>query len=97
MPARQKKLYRAGRVPHNDRAALREALTKNPHLRVLQASGRFDLATPYLATDYTFSHLGGSKELTSRITTAYYEAGHMMYTHLPSLKKLRADVVKFMR
>ncbi len=77
--------------------ALREALMKNPHLRVFQASGYYDLATPLLATDYTFSHLGGSKELTSRITTAYYEGGHMMYTHLPSLRKLHADVTAFIQ
>lgn len=77
--------------------ALREALTKNPHLRVFQGSGYYDLATPLLATDYTFSHLGGSKELTSRVTTAYYEGGHMMYTHLPSLRKLHADVTTFIQ
>jgi carboxypeptidase C (cathepsin A) len=76
--------------------ALREAMTKNPYLRVFQASGYYDLATPYLATDYTFSHLGGNKELPRRVTTAYYEGGHMMYTHLPSLHKLRADLVKFL-
>ena len=37
---------------------LREAMTKNPALRTFVASGYYDLATPYFATDYTFSHLG---------------------------------------
>jgi carboxypeptidase C (cathepsin A) len=27
----------------------------------------------------------------------YYEAGHMMYLHPPSLEKLRADLVKFIQ
>ena len=33
-------------------------MTTNPHLRVFVASGYYDLATPYMATEYTFSHLG---------------------------------------
>ena len=31
------------------------------------------------------------------ITMAYYEAGHMMYTHKPSLKQLSGDLKKFIR
>jgi carboxypeptidase C (cathepsin A) len=27
----------------------------------------------------------------------YYEAGHMMYIHVPSLKKLKGDLAKFMK
>jgi carboxypeptidase C (cathepsin A) len=29
------------------------------------------------------------------VTFAYYEAGHMMYVHEPSLTKLAADMRKF--
>jgi carboxypeptidase C (cathepsin A) len=28
---------------------------------------------------------------------AYYEAGHMMYIHLPSLAQLKADLDNFIR
>jgi carboxypeptidase C (cathepsin A) len=28
---------------------------------------------------------------------AYYEAGHMMYVHLPSLAKLKADLAQFIQ
>lgn len=75
--------------------ALRAALTKNRDLKVFVASGFYDLATPYFATDYTVSHLGGDPELLQRVTTAYYEAGHMMYAHRPSHEKLRKDLVQF--
>ena len=37
---------------------LRRAMTANPHLKVLVASGYYDLATPYFATEYTLNHLG---------------------------------------
>ncbi|MDH3590790.1 MAG: peptidase S10, partial [Planctomycetota bacterium] len=76
---------------------LRQAMTKNPHLRVMLASGYYDLATPYFASDYTMNHLLLAPELRSHITTAYYEAGHMMYIHTPSREKLKRDVVAFYR
>jgi carboxypeptidase C (cathepsin A) len=75
---------------------LREAMTQNKDLRVFVANGYFDLATPYFASIYTFNHLGADKKLKERVTMAYYEAGHMMYIHKPSLVKLREDIGKFM-
>jgi carboxypeptidase C (cathepsin A) len=76
--------------------SLREAMTTNKDLRVFVACGYYDLATPYFASQYTFSHLGAHKDLKERVTMTYYEAGHMMYIHKPSLVKLREDIGKFM-
>jgi carboxypeptidase C (cathepsin A) len=76
---------------------LRQAMTKNRDLRVFVASGYYDLATPYFATDYTFSHLGLDPGLAKHVTAAFYEAGHMMYVHRPSHEKLRKDIVSFYR
>jgi len=76
---------------------MRKAMTYNPHLKVFVANGYYDLGTPYFATEYTFSHLGLDKSLQQNVSMAYYEAGHMMYIHMPSLKKLKTDLVKFMR
>jgi carboxypeptidase C (cathepsin A) len=59
------------------------------------ASGYFDLATPYFATQYTLSHMGLDPTLRGNITTGEYEAGHMMYVHTESLAKLKADVSRF--
>ncbi len=74
---------------------LRQAMTKNPYLHVFVASGYYDLATPYFATIYTFNHLDLAPALRPNITMAYYEAGHMMYTHTPSLIKLKHDIDAF--
>ncbi|MDY3562327.1 hypothetical protein R5W23_003792 [Gemmata sp. JC673] len=73
---------------------LRAAMEKDKGLRVFVANGYCDLATPFAATEYTFSHLG-PRALLDRVTMAYYDAGHMMYTHEPSRKKLREDLRKF--
>lgn len=74
---------------------LRSALSKNPHMKVFVGQGYYDLATPYYAADYTINHMGLDSTLKSNIHTAYYEAGHMMYIDLESLKKLKSDVADF--
>jgi carboxypeptidase C (cathepsin A) len=74
---------------------LRQAICRNPHLKVFVANGFFDLATPYLATRYTVNHLHLEPELRGNISLAYYEAGHMMYVHLPSLVQLKGDLARF--
>lgn len=75
--------------------ALRAALSKNPYMKVFIASGYYDLATPYFATEYTLNHLGLDPSLHSNIQTEYYEAGHMMYIDEGCLKKLSDDIAKF--
>ena len=62
---------------------------------MLVLNGYYDLATPFLATEYMMSHLGLTGELQSNIQQVYYEAGHMMYLHPPSLEKMKADVAGF--
>lgn len=74
---------------------LRSAMTQNPFLKVFIANGYYDLATPYFATDYTVAHLGLDPSLHGNISMAYYEAGHMMYVHIPSLKRLKDDLTHF--
>jgi carboxypeptidase C (cathepsin A) len=74
---------------------LRSAITKNPALRVMVASGYYDLATPFFAADYTMAHLGLPASLRSNIETHYYDAGHMMYIREADLAKLHADTRAF--
>ena len=76
--------------------ALQSAFAKNPYMKLFIASGYYDLATPYFATEYTLNHLGLDLSLRANITTAEYEAGHMMYIHTPSLKQLKTDVAGFL-
>ncbi|MEN1681541.1 MAG: peptidase S10 [Planctomycetota bacterium] len=76
-----------------DRLAM--AMTKNPHLQVFAACGYYDLATPAFAMEYTRDHALLSDDLQKRFHMGYYEGGHMMYVHEPSLKKLRKDLLEF--
>jgi carboxypeptidase C (cathepsin A) len=74
---------------------LGHALGYNPNLRVLALNGYYDLATPFLATEYTMNHLAIDKAERSRITLKYFEAGHMMYLHEPSLKLMKDAFAAF--
>ena len=70
-------------------------MSKNPNLKVLVANGYYDLATPYFASEYTFNRLGLDLSLRGNISMGYYEAGHMMYIHQPSLAQLKQDLAAF--
>lgn len=76
---------------------LRSAMTVNPYLKVFIANGYFDLATPYYATEYTVNHLDLDESLRQNIVMKYYEAGHMMYIHIPSLVRMREDLKIFIQ
>jgi len=77
-------------------SSLRSAMVKNPFLKVFVASGHFDLATPFFATQYTLHHLGLDPTLIGNISTGEYDAGHMMYISDDSLAKLHHDVSGFL-
>lgn len=70
---------------------LKNAMVRNPAMRVWVANGYYDLATPYFATDWTFRHMNLPLALRGNVSQTYYAAGHMMYTHVDSLKKLKTD------
>ncbi|HEX3718036.1 MAG TPA: peptidase S10 [Verrucomicrobiae bacterium] len=74
---------------------MRRAMTHNPYLKVFVANGYYDLATPYLATRYTFDHMGLPSNLRTNVSMGYYGAGHMMYVDTPSRLALKKDLGKF--
>jgi carboxypeptidase C (cathepsin A) len=76
---------------------LRKAMSFNPYLKVFVGNGYYDLGTPYFATEHTFKHLGLDESLQKNISMGYYEAGHMMYMHIPSLAELKRDLAEFIQ
>lgn len=72
-----------------------DAMSKDPNVKVLIMNGYYDLATVFYGVEYSISHLDLPKSAVDRVIMTYYEAGHMMYTHLPSAKLFREDLKKF--
>ncbi len=76
---------------------LAAAMKYNPDLKVQLEAGYFDLATPFYAAVYAMQHLPISASLAGNISYRYYKSGHMVYVHVPSLKKLHNNVAAFIR
>jgi carboxypeptidase C (cathepsin A) len=68
------------------------AMRRNDDLRVMVAAGYYDFATPLFDAELSFRRNGVVPE---RVQFHYYEAGHMMYVHGPSLERLLGDVREF--
>jgi len=71
------------------------AMKRNPNLKILILNGYYDLATIFYGVEYSINHMGLDPELKKNIIMEYYEAGHMMYTHGPSMEKFKRDVDAF--
>ncbi len=77
-------------------AELREAIAKNPFMKVLVAQGYYDLATPHFATDYMVSHLNLDPTLQANVSTTYYGGGHMFYLDETCLAAFKSDLDQFL-
>lgn len=76
---------------------LRDAMAKNPYMKIFIGCGYYDMATPFYAAEYTVSALNLDPSLRKNIAFNYYEAGHMMYIEKNSLKKLKDDAAAFIQ
>jgi carboxypeptidase C (cathepsin A) len=74
---------------------LRDAMTQNPNLKVMIATGYYDLATPFFAAEYTVNHLGLEPALNNHVSLTYCEAGHMLYTKKSCLDALHGSMTDF--
>ena len=74
---------------------LRAAMVQNPDLRVFNAAGYYDMATPHFAADWVINHLELEPDFQDHVTRTYYPAGHMMYVHDESRKALDRDLEAF--
>jgi carboxypeptidase C (cathepsin A) len=100
MPAHETWNWNRGKAQGNSYTCttpdLARALRRHRHLRVLVASGRYDLGTPYSASDWSLAQLDAPPDVLARITHHYYDAGHMMYTREADLRQLKTDLVEWL-
>lgn len=76
---------------------LAAAMKQNPEMKVMVNGGYYDVSTPYFEGRYEMRHLPIPANLAANVEYKYYESGHMVYVHGPSLKALHANVADFIR
>jgi carboxypeptidase C (cathepsin A) len=64
-------------------------------MKVLILNGYCDIAPVFNSVEYSINQLELQPAVKKNIIMKYYEAGHMMYTHEPSLVKFKKDVSSF--
>ncbi|MEO6070795.1 MAG: peptidase S10 [Chitinophagaceae bacterium] len=74
---------------------LRQAMTKNPFLKVWVLGGYYDFATPYFAAEYVVKHMNLRPEQQKNIKFTHYPTGHMVYIHKPSLIQMKKEADLF--
>ncbi|MEO0872063.1 MAG: peptidase S10 [Pseudomonadota bacterium] len=70
------------------------AMRQNSDLRVFNAQGWYDFATPFFGAEYSLNRMGIPQD---RMTYKYYDAGHMMYIRDEDRAKLSSDIRAFIR
>jgi reactive intermediate/imine deaminase len=86
--------FQASKGPQPEQPLL-HALTANPRLQVLVASGCYDLACSYYANEYLASHL--EPKLARNVTARTYRGGHAIYLDLDAQMELKRDVAQFIQ
>jgi carboxypeptidase C (cathepsin A) len=76
---------------------LAAAMKRNPDLKVMVNGGYFDVSTPYFEGWFETHHLPVPAALQKNLEYHYYESGHMVYAHQPSLEALHRELVDFIR
>ncbi len=72
-------------------------MSLNPHLRVFVTHGRYDLVTPYFASDRLRNLMRLDPETAERITVQHFGGGHMFYAWEESRHAFRTAIEAFFR
>jgi carboxypeptidase C (cathepsin A) len=76
--------------------SLRLAFEKNPHMKLYIGAGYYDMATPYFAAWYTLDHMALPESAKANIQRHQYDAGHMYYIQIDSLREMKKDIAQFL-
>jgi carboxypeptidase C (cathepsin A) len=73
----------------------RYGMSLNPHMRAFVAHGRYDLVTPYFATDRLRNLMRLEPDIARRLTVQHFDGGHMFYAWEESRQTLAAAIAAF--
>jgi carboxypeptidase C (cathepsin A) len=74
---------------------LRYGMSLNPHMKAFITHGRYDLVTPYYASDRLRNLMRLDPEMASRLTVRHFGGGHMFYAWEESRREFTAAIAAF--
>jgi carboxypeptidase C (cathepsin A) len=73
----------------------RYGMSLNPHMKAFITHGRYDLVTPYYASDRLRNLMRLDPEMASRLTLRHFGGGHMFYAWEESRREFTAAIAAF--
>jgi len=74
---------------------LASVMRQNPHLRVMELHGYYDMAAPFFGAEFDLKHLELDPTLRGNLSIAQYESGHMIYIQPEARQLLSRDLKRF--
>jgi carboxypeptidase C (cathepsin A) len=81
--------------PEGATDSFRYGMALNPHLRAFLTHGRYDMATPYYASDRLRNLMRLDPDTAGRLTVRHFEGGHMFYAWEESRRAFTAAIEEF--
>jgi carboxypeptidase C (cathepsin A) len=75
---------------------LKEAMSRNPYLKIWVCCGYYDLATPYYAAESVVRGMNLDPAIRNNINFTFYESGHMLYIEKGAREQLKNDLDQFL-
>jgi carboxypeptidase C (cathepsin A) len=73
----------------------RYGMSLNPHLKAFITHGRYDLVTPYHASDRLRNLMRLDADMAGRLTVRHFSGGHMFYAWQDSRREFTAAIADF--
>ena len=73
----------------------RYGMSLNPHMKAFITHGRYDLVTPYYASDRLRNLMRLDPEMAGRLTVRHFDGGHMFYAWEDSRREFTAAIAAF--
>jgi carboxypeptidase C (cathepsin A) len=81
--------------PEGATDSFRYGMALNPHMRAFLSHGRYDMATPYYASDRLRNLMRFDPDTAGRLTVRHFEGGHMFYAWEESRHAFTAAIAEF--
>jgi carboxypeptidase C (cathepsin A) len=75
---------------------MKEAMSRNPYLKIWVCCGYYDLATPYYAAEAVVRGMNLDPAIRNNINFTFYESGHMLYIEKGAREQLKIDLDQFL-